>query len=317
MPALTAVIPTLRRPEALREALDHLERQTAAAGAFEVVVVSDAGDEDPGAAGAALGARPFAARHLVAPRPGVGAARNAGWRDARAPLVLFLGDDILAAPELVAEHLAWHERHPATDVGVLGHVRWADRYPRTALMRLLDRGIQFDYAAIDGEEAGWGRFYTANVSVKCALLAEVGGFDEDFPFPYEDLELAHRLHHRAGLRLLYAPAARAEHLHEPTLAEWRAKMPVLARAERAFVAKHPDVAPYFHDRFARAVAEGRPRGRGARLAGLVPPGVPWLGPRVEASAQARIGDELARAFLAAWEAEGQASGGGSRPGGPK
>ena len=46
---------------------------------------------------------------------------------------------------------------------VLGHVRWAREVRVTPFMHWLDHGVQFDYPAIDGTEAGWGRFYGANV----------------------------------------------------------------------------------------------------------------------------------------------------------
>jgi len=42
-------------------------------------------------------------------------------------------------------------------------------------MRWLEQGIQFDYHRIEGIEAGWGRFFTANVSLKRALLDRAGG----------------------------------------------------------------------------------------------------------------------------------------------
>ena len=37
-------------------------------------------------------------------------------------------------------------------------------------MEWLDDGVQFDYGRIEGTEAGWWHFYTANVSVKRVLL---------------------------------------------------------------------------------------------------------------------------------------------------
>src|SRR5204862_2528736 len=166
-----------------------LDRQTAPPESFEVLVVADAKEEQPDALEDAAAGRGYAARVVRAGRPGASAARNAGWRAAAAPLVLFLDDDILPEPALVAEHLAWHRRHPEDEVGVLGQVRWADELRVTPFMRWLEHGIQFDYPNIEGTEAGWGRFYTANVSVKRALVERVGGFEEDaLPFGYEDLD---------------------------------------------------------------------------------------------------------------------------------
>ena len=283
---LSVVIPTLGRSPALPRTLARLREQRDPP-EFEVVVVVDAaGDLPEEAAGA---------RVVLASRPGASAARNAGIREAAAPVVLFLGDDILASPRLLAEHDLWHVRLPRDEVAVLGHVRFAGR--PTAFGRWLERGIQTDYGAIEGDVAGWGQFYTTNVSVKKALLERVGGFDEDLPFLYEDLDLGRRLDGE-GMQLRYEPRAAAEHDHPPTLEGWQARMAAIARAERAFVAKHPDVQPYFHDRLSRAAAGPPARGRGARLARWVRPSTPWLGPRVWASAEAYFGQQLWPAFRA-------------------
>jgi SAM-dependent methyltransferase/GT2 family glycosyltransferase len=295
---LSVVIPTLRRAGVLREALERLERQVGAEGRFEVVVAVDAADQDLPAVERAVGTRPYPVRVLQAPRAGASAARNAGWRAAQAPLVLFIGDDILAEPRLIAEHLDWHSRHPQGEVAVLGHVRWADSLRRTPFMRWLDTGWQYDYAAIRGDEAGWGRLYTSNVSLKRELLERSGGFDEDFPFLAEDTELGRRLHD-LGLRLLYNRAARAEHLHAPTLEEWRGRMAVAAHAEQRLHDKHPDIPPYFLGRFRAALAEPPPRGRGARLARVVPPGTPVIGPKVWGSVDAQFRRALAPSYLEA------------------
>jgi GT2 family glycosyltransferase len=281
-PALSVVIPTLGRPT-LAEVLARLDARS-----LEVIVVADAAAPDV----------PQATHR--AERPGASAARNVGLRAAAAPLVLFLGDDILPSPRLVAEHLAWHERLPDERVAVLGHVRWARSLRRTAFMAWLERGIQTDYASIAGDRAGWGHFYTTNVSVKREFALRAGGFDEDLPFLYEDLDLARRLHD-LGLDLRYAQEAEAEHLHPATLDDWRVRMEAVGRAERAFAAKHPDFEPYFRQRLGRA-AQGPPaKGRGARLAALVPPTAPFLGPRVWASAEAYFAQQLWPAFERGYE----------------
>src|SRR3954447_20402521 len=243
MARLAIVIPTLQRHAKLSHVLDRLTGQ---AGDFEAIVVTDATEPDPG--GIDARDRGYPLRVLRAERAGASAARNVGWRATAAPLVLFIGDDMLPAPDLVAEHLAWHAREPAPEVAVLGHVRWARGLRVTSFMRWIEHGMQFDYPSIDGVAAGWGRFYTANASVKRELLEAAGGFDEDLPIMYEDLDLARRLHSR-GLRLLYNRHAVVEHDHPATVEGWRERMKIVAAAERRFTEKHPDVDPYFLHRF--------------------------------------------------------------------
>jgi GT2 family glycosyltransferase len=267
-------------------------------------VVDDPEEDDSVAVAAAIGTRRFAIRHLHRRARGVSAARNAGWAAAEAPLVLFLGDDILAAPELVAEHLAWHGRHAGEPVAVLGHVRWARELRTTALMRWLDRGIQFDYGSIAGSDASWAHFYTANVSLPRALLATVDGFDEErYPFLYEDLDIGRRLADH-GLRVVYNRRAEAEHLHPTDLEQWKRRMAATAAAERRWVQARPEMPAYFHDRFAEAAAAPAASELAARLARWVPERLPLAGPRVWRSADLWFCQQLAPGFLAAWEAAG-------------
>ena len=294
---LSVVIPTLGRPALLARALDRLEGQRV----FEVLVVADAREEHVDAVRAAASGR---ARVLQAEAPGASAARNVGWRASRAALVLFLGDDILADPGLVSGHISWHEQHPEETVGVLGDVRWADELHVTPFMRWLEDGIQFDYRRIDGREAGWGRFYTANVSLKRSLLERAGGFDQGcLPYLYEDLDLARRLD-ELGFRLLYNREASGEHLHPVTPESWRARAAEIAAAEHTFVRLHPEVSPYFHELFSAASRWPQARGRGVSLARVVPRRFPWLGRRVWESVDAYYRQQLAEPFLRAWrEAE--------------
>ncbi len=102
-----------------------------------------------------------------------------------------------------------------------------------------------------------------------------------------------------GLRLLYHPAIGAQHLHPTTSRPGSAAWPPPRRAERAMVAKHPDVTPWFHDALAgwRGVRDA-PRRGGARLVDRVPAWLPVLGPRVHAAARAHWKATLARAFFA-------------------
>jgi glycosyltransferase involved in cell wall biosynthesis len=294
------VIPTVGRQAKLERALEHLAALTD--DGFEVIVVSDALDPDPAAtAGRSLGVTGW--RHLQAARPGASAARNVGWRASRAPIVLFLDDDILADRGLVAEHLAGHAAEPDERTCVLGDVRWARGVRVTPFMRWLDeRGLQFDYVGLsDGQDAGWGRMYTANVSLKRSLLERLDGFDEVvFPYLYEDLDLARRGHDAGGLVVRYRTSASAEHLGASTLADWLGRVERLAAAERAFVDRYPDVRPHFHDIFVRVAREPPARGRGRRLT-VVPRATPFVGARIWASADAASAQALAAPFLAAWD----------------
>jgi GT2 family glycosyltransferase len=270
-----------------------------------VIVVDDPVDDDSEAVAAAICAdqRPFSVRQLHRDRRGVSAARNAGWREARGELVMFIGDDILPAPEMLAEHLAWHERHPEDEVGVLGRVEWAGELRVTPFMRWLEQGIQFDYRSLRDGEAPWTHFYTSNVSVKRVMLEQIDGFDEErFPFLYEDLDVGRRLSEH-GFRLLYNPAAVGEHLHATGVEEWRGRMAATARAERRWVSAYPDMPAWFHDLFEAAQRRPRVPGLAAQLAARIPARTPGIGRRAPAVVDLHFRQQLAPAFLAAWQAD--------------
>jgi GT2 family glycosyltransferase len=297
------VVPTLGRLTTLRRALDRLEAQTVPHHDFEVIVAADAKAVGLASVDSLIHGRSYRARRVNAPGAGASSARNAGWRVAEAPLLLFIDDDILPEPRLVEEHLAWHGRSPSRAIGVLGHVRWAGELHVTTFMRWLEHGIQFNYPSISGTETGWGNFYTANVSVKRELVERAGGFDEQrLPYGYEDLDLALRMHERDGFRLLYNPDARAEHLHAMDLEFWQRRVRRIAAAERQFVELHPEVPPYFHDLFKDAAARPPVSGRVERLVRLLPPWIP-LGPYVWGRLDLFYRQALAPAFLDAWDAQ--------------
>jgi glycosyltransferase involved in cell wall biosynthesis/GT2 family glycosyltransferase len=296
----TVVIPTIGRPETLRKTLGALARQTLPAERFDVVVVEDAKSE--GGVEEVVSAAAANVSHARADRPGASAARNLGWRQATGDVVLYLGDDMVGHPRLLEEHLRRHEREAEDWVGVLGHVAWSPEVRVTPFMRWLEKGTQFDFASINGTTAGFGHFYTSNVSLKRAALEAVGGFDEErFPFHYEDLELGYRLFERA-FKLIYERGARVQHLHQITLEGYRARMAGVAEAEMRWVELHPDLSPHYRDRMAEAADRPPYQGRtGRRLLRFVPESTPWLGRRVWENATFYYRQQLAPAYLEAWD----------------
>ena len=236
---LTVVIPTRDRWSVLDRTLTALRSQTAPG--FEIIVVVDGEDQ-------VVPALP-GVRVVQVPHGGPGAARNAGAANATTDLLLFLGDDMIPRPGLVAAHLAQHSRRKDVVDAVLGHVDWHPEVPRTPLRDWIDaRGMQFDYRSMLGDDAGWSRFYSCNVSLKRALFDAVDGFDPDFAYYYEDLDAGWRLGEQ-GMRLRYEPAAAADHLHAYEEAKYAKRMRGVAAGERMMAAKHPWFTPWFAARF--------------------------------------------------------------------
>jgi GT2 family glycosyltransferase len=298
-PRLSVVIPVLDRYEQLARALDRLRRQDYR-GPLEVFVVSDAAEPRPDRITELVCDLPFQCRHLRASVPGAASARDTGWRAADSDLVVFLDGDVLASRSLLREHLEWHESHPDAEIAVLGPVRWADELRVSAFMRWVERGVQFNYHTIRGTEAGWGHFVTTNVSTKRALLERVGGFDfREFPFLYEDVDLAYRMH-KVGLRVLFNRKALGEHLHQVTVEGYRRRMAKVAPAELRFVTRHPEVPPFFFNLFSEAAKAPPARGWLGRRLNLIPESIPWLKERAWRSADSYFRQQLAPPFLEAW-----------------
>lgn len=104
--AASVVMPTRGRPASLKNAVESLIGQEFDRDRFEVIVV-DNGPANVGGADIMSLQRSAAPpiRVLREEVPGASRARNAGWRAARAPFVLFVDDDCVAAPDLVTSAL--------------------------------------------------------------------------------------------------------------------------------------------------------------------------------------------------------------------
>ncbi|HEX6022174.1 MAG TPA: HAD-IIIA family hydrolase [Solirubrobacter sp.] len=149
-----------------------------------VIVVDDRHDRttpllDPTAPSAA--ASRLAVRVVAGPARGPAAARNAGWRAARAEWVAFLDDDVVPP-------LHWRERLEA-DLAAAG--------PRVAgsqgriVVPVPERPTDWERNVAGLEDAHWA---TADMAYRRDVLAAVGGFDERFPRAYrEDADLGLRV----------------------------------------------------------------------------------------------------------------------------
>ncbi len=247
---LAVVIPTRERPEILQRTLDRLAHSSVRG--FCTVVVVDGTDQ-------AVPEVPADVEVMQVEHGGPGQARNAGVAATEAPLVLFLGDDMIPSGALVASHLDRHNKQGGPDVAVLGRVEWHPEVRRTPLLNWIDDSrMQFDFAGINGDDAGWGRFYSCNVSLPRGLFDRAGGFDPEFTYYYEDLDFGYRLRD-AGMTLRYEPAALAEHLHSYDEEAFERRMRGVAAGEYLLTRRRAEFAPYFANKFRSVEGQRRPR----------------------------------------------------------
>jgi len=208
VPAMTVIIPTYRREAPLRRCLADVLAQRHPR--FEVVVVDQSPEHDP-ETWAALRVLPPHAQHVRLSHPSVTAAVNVGVRLAKAPLLLFLDDDIeIREPELLARHTR-HYQDPSI-AGVVGRIVNAERQgdlPRpapTGRLGFLDMNFDHPYAMDVPTAAG------ANMSFRREVVERLGGFDERYTanaFRWET-DFSVRVT-RTGHRIRYDPEARVIH----------------------------------------------------------------------------------------------------------
>ncbi len=241
---ISVIVPTYNRRETVGRSLETLFAQDLAPSRFEIIVVDD-GSMD-GTAESLRALNPAChLRVIEQENRGPAAARNKGYRAAEADLVLFLDDDMLCDPGLVAAHIAAHtglERGIAFGALFLS----PDSVPSLAA-ECFDREIgKFHLEQKLSTATAWQitDCVFSNSSLPRALLEEVGGFDESFRMR-EDLEMGYRLF-RAGVRPVYASSAMAYQHYQKTNADLIRDAEVFAAGDVLFARKYPEALVQGH-----------------------------------------------------------------------
>ena len=245
-PALSIIMPCHNRAHDLRRVLAAYDAQIGDL-PFEIVAVDDGSRDATAEVLRGHRSSRFTLRCEQLPASGGPAgARNRALDMVEAPLTLFVGDDIVPNPDLVAGHVAAHAETPERGGAVLGRLVWPDDLPRNTLMEHID-GVgaqQFSFHYLrDGDEYDWRHFYTSNVSIKTALVRETGvRFDTAFPFAaMEDGEFAYRLTTH-GLQIRYRADLVASHYHFHTIWSFSERQYRAGRMAALFAGKHPMLA---------------------------------------------------------------------------
>jgi glycosyltransferase involved in cell wall biosynthesis len=241
---ISVVIPTYNRCSTLLRCLQALEQQTLDRARYEIIVVDDGSTDETVRA---MNEQPSVRFFQQPQNAGPAAARNVGIRAAVGTYVLFLGDDIIARPQVLEQHMKAHAQAPGQHIAILGYAPWAQDQEITPLMRYLFEGHdfrfrQFQYDAIvDPDNVTFGFFYTCNLSLNREFLLGNGLFDEDFPYAYgEDTELAYRLQCH-GLRMLFRCEIVADHEHPTSYRSARRRAHIAGEIGLLIAKKHPDL----------------------------------------------------------------------------
>ena len=225
---VSVVVSTCGRLDLLDRSLDALARQDCAAGTFDIIVVDDAPSHSTLQLVSGWRARTVDRGICLVyvandGAHGPGAARNRGWRIARAPIIAFTDEEMVAAPDWLRHGLAGFDDR--TDV-LCGHIQSPHRRMPDAHGR--DAGASADIVA-------------ANCFCRRGVLDALGGFDERFCAGWrEDSELHFRLL-KMDANIARAPLATVTHPAPP--APWGASLFELHKIsfDALLYKKHPEL----------------------------------------------------------------------------
>jgi GT2 family glycosyltransferase len=249
---IAVIVPSHQRRDLLIRVLAALAAQSIQAARFAVVVVCDGcTDGSAAAARTAAGAGgPAAGIRLTVleqPNSGAATARNRGVAATDAPLLLFLDDDMIAAPDLVEAHLERHARQPGGIV--LGAMPVHPDSPRSYLTVGLTRWSDRRHACLSdpGGQIPADEVLTGQMSLARETFERLGGFDVRYTaggtFGGEDVELGWRAR-RLGIALLYEPRAVSHQVYAKSFRALCRNIRHAGAADMLMAADHPAIRPH-------------------------------------------------------------------------
>jgi glycosyltransferase involved in cell wall biosynthesis len=200
---ISVVVPTFNRGEKLAQTLESLLAQDFAD--YEIILSDDGSTDNT----TEIAARYPRVTYVRQENRGPAAARNRGIARARGDVIAFTDDDCHVPRDWLARLADGYARYPQV-AGVGGYLDPPEeivarnlfaRYERFVTRELYRQGNVERVGGLTDYPAGG----TSNVSYRKSVLAQVGGFDEWFPYPAaEDHDLRVRVH-ALGYVLLYLP----------------------------------------------------------------------------------------------------------------
>jgi glycosyltransferase involved in cell wall biosynthesis len=220
-PRIVLCICTYNRYDLLPKAIESAMAQTLPKNQYDILVV----DNSPDHKRAAAFGKKFAAvknlSYVVEETPGLSNARNLAASLSRAPIIAFMDDDAIAAPNWAEEILGAFERFGPSTMIVGGRVDPIWSAPRPAWVHdsmlgslsVVNWGGDARVAKLEEWVAG------TNISFRISAIVENGGFPRNLGrigsgsslLSNEEVHLVEKIRASGGT-LVYAPNARVDHL---------------------------------------------------------------------------------------------------------
>lgn len=200
-PEISVIIPTYEREQVLLDSVAAVIQQQGVE--KEIILVDQTRSHEPAVwAQLETWRESGEIRWISQPAASIPKAMNRGAQEARAPILLYLDDDIEPDPGLLRAHRAAH--HDLLGELISGRVLQPWHAP------------EHDSAPFTLREGEFKQeFMGGNFSIARLRLIEMGGFDENFrgaAYRFER-EFAERLL-ASGYRIWYEPSALVHHLHD-------------------------------------------------------------------------------------------------------
>ena len=177
-PKLSVVVIGRNEGQRLVRCLESVAAMDPPSGNVEIIYVDTASTDGSVKRAASLGARVMQVNPM---RPCASIGRNAGWRSARASIVLFLDGDTVLAPDFVVDGLKQFQ-DPSVAV-VCGHRREINTENS-----IYNRVLDLDWIPAPGPDVLCG----GDALIRRDVLEQTGGYDEQL-IAGEDAELCTRI----------------------------------------------------------------------------------------------------------------------------